>query len=417
MPINWGYALARGQIIAQRLKRAGLNKKGENLPVLYLPGILGTKLYDRQQRVQTWGDYRGVFFNRPEHAGYEYEDSDVHRARVLANEQLHAFTIVPGLVHTLVTAELKLVLEAALGYREGRDLFFVGHDWRADHRHLALRLDEELSRIAALFGPEQEVILIGQSASNLAVRYWLATTTEENRRRIAKWYAFGPPWRGTYHALSMMMTGYYPASRYFHGFTADDIASYPSAYQLLPSDFSAVDGKGNPLPSFDIYDPECWKAYRMGPYRETGNGVSPVAARTRAALAGNLQSAREFASWVQGADAYQSPVPQVWFLSDNNLAVKTAVYDDNVWHLEAKEIKRCYPDRASSLLEPGDDHLPLSRLLDERCGPVVRDAHHQPWGESFVYVSQARTHRALINHTPNLQCLAFDLAVERLKRQ
>lgn len=417
MPINWGYALARGQFIARRLKRAGLNQKGENLPILYLPGILGTKLYDRQQRAQTCGDYRGVFFNRPEHAGYEYEDCDAHRERVLANEQLHAFTIVPGLVHTLVTAELKMVLETALGYREGRDLFFVGHDWRADHRRLALRLDDELSRIATLFGPEQEVILIGQSASNLAVRYWLATTTEENRRRVAKWYAFGPPWRGTYQALSMMMTGYYPASRHFHGFTADDIASYPSVYQLLPSDFSAVDGKGNPLSSFDIYDPECWRTYRMGPYRETGNGVSPVAARARLALENNLQSAREFSSWVQGTDANRPSVPQVWFLSDNNLAVKTAVYDNSVWHLEAKEIKRRYPENVLSLLESGDDHLPLSRLIDERCGPVVRDANHQPWGESFVYVSQARTHRALINHTPNLQCLAFDLAVERLKRR
>lgn len=417
MPINWGYALARGQFIARRLKRAGLNQKGENLPILYLPGILGTKLYDRQQRAQAMGDYRGVFFNRPEHAGYEYEDCDAHRERVLANEQLHAFTIVPGLVHTLVTAELKMVLETALGYREGRDLFFVGHDWRADHRRLALRLDDELSRIATLFGPEQEVILIGQSASNLAVRYWLATTTEENRRRVAKWYAFGPPWRGTYQALSMMMTGYYPASRHFHGFTADDIASYPSVYQLLPSDFSAVDGKGNPLSSFDIYDPECWRTYRMGPYRETGNGVSPVAARARLALENNLQSAREFSSWVQGTDANRPSVPQVWFLSDNNLAVKTAVYDNSVWHLEAKEIKRRYPENVLSLLESGDDHLPLSRLIDERCGPVVRDANHQPWGESFVYVSQARTHRALINHTPNLQCLAFDLAVERLKRR
>lgn len=413
MPINWGFALARGLRISQGLRRAGLNQQGKNLPVLYLPGILGTRLYDRERRVQTWGDYRGVFFNKPEDAGYEYEDSDAHRMRVQASEQLHAFTIVPGLVHSLVTAELKIVLETALGYREGRDLFFIGYDWRADYRRLADRLDEEMRRISALFGPEQEVVLIGQSAANLAVRYWLQTTGEAHRGRIAKWYAFGPPWQGTYHSLSMMMGGYYPATRHFHGFSPEDICSYPSAYQLIPAEFSALDRDGKPLPSFDVFDPACWETYRLGPYRAS----SAAALRARASLAQNLCAAREFTGLIREAPEQELSVPRVWFLSDSNLAVNGAVYDGNMWHVEAKAIKRRFPHIAAQLLETGDDHLSLAPLLAARCGPVVRDIHHQPWGENFVYVSQAKTHRAQINYTPNLRCLAFDLATERAKRR
>ncbi|MCD1125724.1 hypothetical protein LPW36_06840 [Jinshanibacter sp. LJY008] len=415
MPLNWGYSYARSQSIAYQLRKAGLGGEGKNLPVVYLSGILGSKLYDRQEQAQIWGDYRGVFFHKPHYAGYEYEDSEAHRARVFANGHLHEFTIVSGLVHTLVTAELKQVLQTGLGYKEGQDLFFLAHDWRADLRSLASRLDAEFARLRARFGDDQKIILMGQSIANLAIRYWLRVTTSENREMIAKWYAFGPPWQGTYHALSMMETGYYPGTRLFHGFSADDVTSYPSTYQLLPSQSEVVDIQGKPLTGFDIYNPECWQEYRMGPYRVSGVDISPVCQRAREQLGQNLQKARELAASIKGSSTQEQAIPQVWFLSDNNTAVKTAVYDGHRWYLETKTIQRDIPQLVSQVLEQGDDHLPLSGLLSQRCGPVIRNAHHQPWGESFVYISKARTHRALINHTPNLRSLAFDLAVEREK--
>lgn len=417
MPLNWGYSYLRSQSIARQLRQEGLGRTGKNLPVIYLSGILGSKLYDRQEQAQIWGDYKGVFFHKPHYAGYEYEDSDAHRDRVVANEHLHAFTIVPGLVDTLVTAELKQVLQAALGYKEGVDLFFMAHDWRADLRHLVNLLDDELTRIRARFGTNQKIILMGQSASNLAIRYWLRTTTDENREMIAKWYAFGPPWQGTFQALSMMETGYYPGTRYFHGFSADDITSYPSVYQLLPPKPEVVDLNGNLLSDFDIYRSECWQDYRLGPYRASGLEISSVCQRARENLSQNLQRARELAASNEGHSVLEQSVPQVWFLSDNNLAVKKAVYDGHRWYLETKMVQRDIPQLASQVLEKGDDHLPLSGLLVNRCGPVIRDLHYQPWGESFVYVSQARTHRALINHMPNLRLLAFDLAVEKEKKR
>lgn len=411
MPLNWGYSAIRAQSIAAKLRRAGLAVKRQNLPVIYLPGILGTKLYDRQQQKFIWGDVGGFFARQP----YEYLNSEAHKTRILASEQLHAFTIVPGLLHTLVTAELKQVLQTALGYQERQDLFFLGHDWRADHRQLADHLDAEVQRIKAQFGANQKIILIAQSASNLAVRYWLRHTSAENRETIAKWYAFGPPWQGTFHALSMMETGYYAATPYLNGFSAEDIASYPSAYQLLPPDPKVIDIHGQSLKGFDLYNSECWQHYRMGPYRAFGTDVSPQCQRVRDSLSQNLLSAKEFAASISGTSLLEQAVPQVWYLSDNNQAVKAAVYHRQRWYFQAKSILRDLPQLASQTLAAGDDHLPLSGLLIDRCGPVIRDVDHQPWGQSYIYVSQARTHRALINHTPNLQSLAFDLATEREK--
>lgn len=411
MPFNWGLALIRAHRIAHELRHVGLGGRQANPPILYLPGILGAQLYDRQLQMPVWGDSRGILFHRPEHASYAFDEEGEQHARVLANETIHAFNIVPGLVDTLVTAEVKLVLRHALGYREGCDLFFVAHDWRADNRHVAARLDLEVARLKTMFGPRQKIVLIGQSSACLAIRYWMRTTSDENRASIGKWYAFGPPWQGTFQPLFMMMEGYWPAGRKFHGFTGDDVSTCLGVFQLLPVEPHVVDRQGREISSFDLYDPACWHDYRLGPYRT--DPCSEVAQRARKNLAKNLECARSFQSAVRGESIPESQVPQTWYLTDTDHALSKAVYDRPKWYLSATAIRRHTPELFDSVMAVGDDHLPLKPLLDERLGPVVRDPVNHPWGENFVFVSKAKTHRALINDFSKLRSLAFDLAVER----
>ncbi len=410
MPLNWGLSHLRAARIRAAVRNQGLDGSGSNLPILYLPGILGAKLYDRRERVAVWGDYRGLLFRKDHHAPYAYDARDTER--ILATETLHAFTIVPGLLHTLVTAELIHVLETALGYQEGRDLFFVGHDWRGDCRHLVARLNHEVERIQALFGAQQRFLIIGQSIANLAIRFWLRTARPEIRSSVAKWYAFGPPWKGTFHALSMMQTGYYPASSAFHGFSPDDVASYPSAYQLMPSAPRVIDSRGQLLSDFSLFDPACWERYRLGPYRHSG-AESAQREKNRADLPAHLHTAQALAESLSGPCATEVKIPQLWFLGDRNQAVKAAVYDGDSLVLQAGAIRKRFPHLVDAALTPGDDHLPLADLLVDPCGPVVRDIHNQPHGESYVLVGAAKTHRALINYTPNLATLALDIATLR----
>ncbi|ODQ04584.1 MULTISPECIES: lipase/acyltransferase domain-containing protein [Enterobacterales] len=410
MPLNRGWSLIRAQLIAAQIRQAKLDDKIPNLPIIYLPGILGTKLFDRQKQAFIWGDHRSVFTK----SDYEYEyPSTQHSPRVLATEQLHAFSIVPYLVSTLVTQELKDVLETALGYREGQDLFFLAHDWRADHRVLVDTIDREVDRLKTIFGENQPFIFIAQSASNLAIRYWLRHTTPENRALVAKWYAFGPPWHGTFQALSMMETGYYAGSRYLYGFSPDDVCGCPFVYQLLPPNPVVIDSYGRALNDFDIYDEACWEHYRLGPYKTSISSAQNQ--RVREALAKNLQGAKRFTDAVSGINADEQAVPQVWYLSDNNITLKAAIYGRDRWYLQAKEIKREFPQLVAQTLTVGDDHLPLEGLLQHWSAPIVRDRYQHPWGNSFAFISQASTHRALINHTPNLRSLAFDIATERRK--
>src|SRR5690348_7083158 len=97
--LNWLWSELRARSIAREIGR--LPGRRRNLPIVYVPGILGVKLFDRDQGTYVWGDYRGTLLHDQGDAPYALHE---HERRLLANEQLHHFAIVPGLLSTLVTA-------------------------------------------------------------------------------------------------------------------------------------------------------------------------------------------------------------------------------------------------------------------------------------------------------------------------
>ena len=422
MPLNYVYSQFRAFKIAAELKKAGLNGKGANLPVLYMPGILGTKLYDRQERINVWGDPAGLLAHKPEHAAFKLDPcpcikdlpaSKLDNPRIIASEALHAFPIIPGLVHTLVTAELVHVLQAALGYRLGRDLVFIGHDWRQDYRLLAKRLDLELARIDAIYGSNQKIVLMGQSSGNFAFCHWLGKAKPSLRKRIARWYLFGPPWQGTYHSLSMLHEGYYPGTRYFHGFSPADVATYPSVYQMLRHNPKLIDHTGRAIEDLDLLSPDCWQEYGLGPWHQAQQKEHLSDDDKKAGLTPCLEMASIFADELVKSREAVKDISQLWFLGSANTAVRYAVCRNKKLLLKAKDIRRNAPEAAGKALVPGDDHLPLEDFAKDPNGPFVTDSKNLPYGENFMFVGKSKDHRALINYTPNLRILAFDLAVIR----
>lgn len=417
MPLNYAYAWGRSQSIKQQLKKSGLTTAAANLPIIYVPGIIGTKLYDCQKRVNIWGDPMALLKPNPNHAPFALDDSALTawdnrhqpqpKPRVIATEQLHAFAIIPKLLETLVTKELAYVLENALGYKEGRDLFFLGYDWRQDYRLLSLQLDECMAHIRHVFG-DSKVILIGQSVANQAMTYWLQKTAQDNYNRIARWYSFGPTWQGTFHALSMLHTGYYPASKRFKGFTPTDISSCPSCYQLLPTQPKVVTAKGELVTDFSFLDAACWQEFNLGPWSsELRDTLTPEKLDQFLALS------KTFNQDLTKDLPKVRKISQAWFLSDANQAVYAAVAQGSHLLMKAKDIIKHAPEFAFKALAPGDDHLPLQDFIDQPNGAFVRDYKNIPYGENYMLVGQPKDHRALINYGPNLQALAFDLAVTR----
>jgi hypothetical protein len=393
MPLNWAISAARARAIARRVADAPW-RDAPNPPIIYVPGILGVKLFDRVHRADIWGSARGILRRDPKLAGYAVNGYDV-----VATETLHHFPIASRLVTTLVTAEMVAMLERALGYREGHDLIFLNHDWRRDYRLVAERLELEIRRIRIDFGPKQRVIIVGQSVANLAIRLMVRTCPPEIRRSILRWYAFGPPWRGTFNALKMLREGYYPASRRFHGFSPADAATFAPCYQLLPQGAKLLDAGGKAVAGFDLYDAACWSAYGLG---------TPVAD-----LKARLADARVFAEQVGGTDPRDGEVDQVWFAGGRNHAVCAAVADPSGALVTEDAIRKRRPELAGEALAVGDDHIPLAHLTAEAPGPVVRSYDALPYGERYVAVGMAKDHRALINFPANLEALAMDIAAVR----
>lgn len=417
MPFNYAYAWGRSQYIRQHLKRKGLTISGANLPIIYVPGIIGTKLYDCKERVNIWGDPMALLKPNPNHAPFALDESALtawdernqpkSRPRVIATEQLHAFAIIPTLLETLVTKELAYVLENSLGYKEGRDLFFLGYDWRQDYRLLSLQLDACMAYIRNVFG-NTKVILIGQSVANQAMSYWLQNTTDKNYNNIARWYSFGPTWQGTFHALSMLHTGYYPASKRFKGFTPADISTCPSCYQLLPTKPKVITQQGELVTDFSFFDAACWREFKLGPW---SNELCDTL--TEEKLSRFLSIAKDFNQALNEDIPKVRKISQAWFLSDANQAVYAAVAQGNRLFMKAKDILKHTPELAFKALARGDDHLPLQDFIDQPNGAFVRDYRNIPYGENYMLIGQPKDHRALINYGPNLQALALDLAVIR----
>jgi len=369
-------------------------------PIIYIGGILGTKLYDRGHQRFTWGTAAGLLHK-------DWDPTSLapggrHHRRALLNQQLHEFNIVPGLISSTITRDVLNVLEVGLGYREQVDLFFLGYDWRDDYRRLGTRIENEIQRLQLQFGEDQQVILIGQSVANLGLRHWVRQASPEHRAAIRKWYAFGPPWLGTWNAVHMLQEGCWPASRRINGYPPEAVARCPSSWQLLPAESRMCDREGTPIDQFNIFDAHHWSDNGLP-------GDIPHLQRW-------LNMGKAFAETISGKHEADTLIPQTWFANDRNLAVTTAV---NVCSgapalTTVDAIRQGAPQLLSSVTECGDDHLPLRHLTQQGCGPLVRDLDAMPWGHNSVLIGQAHDHRAQINHTPNLQALVLDIAATSL---
>jgi hypothetical protein len=396
--ISRAFSRLRAHLAVAPLRRDRARHAAQrNCPIIYVPGIFGTKLYDRACRTHLWGDYRGLLFRQEGEAGFEIDPQDPQR--ILANETLHEFRIVPGIYSSIVTRDVVNALEVGLGYRLECDLFFLSYDWRQDYRRLGRLLELEIQRLQSRFGESQKVILIGQSVANTAIRYWLRSAAPAFRESVAKWYAFGPPWRGSWNAVHMLQHGHWPAGPRYHGFSAEAVGTCPSVYQLLPADSALVDRHGDVVEGFDIFDARHWAEAGL-PHRHAN-------------LEGQLGLGREFAEAVAGVHAGEAAVPQTWFVNDANRAVTAALKGENGESAATTlaAIRQRTPEVLARCLEVGDDHFPLRHVSEAPCGPLVASPEAVPWGDNCVIVSGAHDHRALINHGPNLRALVKDIAV------
>jgi pSer/pThr/pTyr-binding forkhead associated (FHA) protein len=202
-------------------------------PVVLVPGFMGSELWLGGERI--WPNLRRLFLD-PEVG--KLPDAGVVTAPAILDE----LVIVPNVIELDTYGGLTRFLEETLGYRSGVDLLEFPYDWRQDCRESARRLsaavDEWRARTPAANEP---ISIVAHSLGCLVARHYLERLG--GRDVVDRLIMMGAPHRGSPRAIGTLLEGpgIMPLERADQR-VGDVLATFPSVYQLLPSDACVSNG-------------------------------------------------------------------------------------------------------------------------------------------------------------------------------
>ncbi|MGD8794204.1 MAG: FHA domain-containing protein [Anaerolineae bacterium] len=210
-------------------------------PVVFVPGLMGSELWLGSERL--WPAPKTLLSN-----------PEVYRLpgdpRIEARGILNDVVIVPNVIQLRQYSGLGDYLVAGLGYIRGQDLLEFGYDWRHDVRLSAQRLADTIER----WQVQPPITIIAHSLGTLVTRYYVERLG--GKRIVERIILMGGPHHGTPGGLSAILSG--PDLLPFSMGAArlrDVLATFPSAYQILPTYPCVVDQDGNQI---DILEDESW---------------------------------------------------------------------------------------------------------------------------------------------------------------
>lgn len=223
-------------------------EKRTRQPVVVVPALTGSELWQGDKLV--WPNPRLLLTN-PEI--YRLPDSKPLRPGGIISEVV----IVPNLIKLEAYSKLGDYLEEGLGYERRKDLFEFGYDWRQDVRLSAQRLAEAIEK----WSIAPPITIIAHSLGCLVSRYYVECLGGD--RKAGRLIVMGGPHSGTPGALSSLILG--PNLLPF-GLLGDRLrvvaATFPSAYQILPTYACVFDQDGKPI---DILSDESWASEAQRP--------------------------------------------------------------------------------------------------------------------------------------------------------
>ncbi len=204
-------------------------------PVVLVPGMMGSELWAGNEKI--WPNPRYILTN-PEIA--KLSDNCPLEARQLVSEVV----VVQGVIKLAQYNRLTEHLEETLGYERGKTLLEFPYDWRRDNRISAVKLGQAIeawqSRVPEARGP---ITLIAHSLGCLVSRYYVDCLG--GKSKVKRIVFLGGPHYGVPKAVSSLMLG--PDLLPF-GLMGERIrnvlATFPSAYQILPTYPCVVDRRG-----------------------------------------------------------------------------------------------------------------------------------------------------------------------------
>jgi len=279
-------------------------------PVILIPGLLGSKLMDRDSNMSVWGSFGAGSMRPTSEKGARAIALPMQPGLSLAN--LHDNVEPTGTLDRVVlnllgypfkqnTYAYILRVLGVGGYRDEQladaglvdygerhfTCFQFGYDWRRDMVETAQALDrfikskreyvqQEIETRFGISNYDVKFDLVAHSMGGLVARYYLrygtsdlpsddqtARVTWAGARHVENLVLIGTPNSGSMEALNNLVKGFQPARLLSH-YPAAVLGTMPSIYELLPRGRhgTLLDKEGRPIT--DIFDMDLWRENQWG---------------------------------------------------------------------------------------------------------------------------------------------------------
>ncbi len=262
------------------------------LPIIIVPGIMGTRLTDPNTNALVWnpvgkpiGDSPGAFASdnkRLAQISAELIPDETHKFDDAAQNDAvksikHYFNLIPDFYGRMARDLAALSTEEVGDYQIRPKVYCCGYDWRQDNARSALRLAEVVEEALAETR-ERKVIIIAHSMGGLVTRYYCRALGGESK--VHQVFLIGSPTLGSpaaYMQLKNGLTGLYVKDIKDDFMTGDALGATTELIQSSGRLFAAVGaavtgmGAGSSIKSFfgDIYAVMCLGEGRFLSRKET----------------------------------------------------------------------------------------------------------------------------------------------------
>lgn len=285
--------LAAASAAAQATAAASTGKA----PIIIIPGLTGSDLYNRETGEEVWFRARRSKVDDirlPISPNLSRNKDDL-----VTRDVIRSVKFLKILPETEIYERLIDALEKRGGYKEGKwnappsdgyqDTFYLfPYDWRRDNvesSRLLIRQVEALKR--KLGKPDLKFNIIAHSMGGLISRYAamyggadLAAGTPKptwaGASHFDKIFLLGTPNEGSVSALDALINGFSYVGGglnlpFIQNISRFDVFTMPSAYQLLPHEgcLLAYGEDLKPI-AIDIYDPAVWEKYNWSIWKDKG---------------------------------------------------------------------------------------------------------------------------------------------------
>jgi len=269
---------------------AKAGEKRGKLPVIIIPGVLGTELVNSKTNEKVWfsrSSSKDDTLALPTTPNLSENRDSLIPITIIQRTKVYRLLPEVEIYEALIKAMQKYG-----GYKEGSwenptiesayDTYYIfKYDWRRDNvenARLLIRKVEDLKR--KLGKSDLKFNVLAHSMGGLIIRYAVMYGDKDlpvsepkpdwaGAKHFNKIFTFGTPNKGSMAAFIGLLEGYstktITGTIRFSNLSPDVLFTFPSAFQLLPSPENAkfYDENLRPL-EIDLYDPIVWKTFGWG---------------------------------------------------------------------------------------------------------------------------------------------------------